>query len=454
MPHRDTHKAGILSGPIQSDVSGPVEGQSRPKQDARPEGRRATLRPKSLVLPREAVNSSPLALKSGVTAQSSAQDTPKSQRHEAPPTTPSSSATRLQRSASLRQPTTPRPKPTSAHSRHRSQVIGSEHKQAAAGGPVTPSRSKSPVKSTLQQHTSPRKPSIPTTPATTSTPHGDTTVGPGPPLSSQITSLQTEVLQLHILHSQALQAKAEWESSNEKHFQELHASAVATYHAVTSAEKGSRQRLNADAINQWRKNAKSNESCDFPEQIRLLSRVIEDVTDLTDTRGGRYETVVRRFERWFEHAMQVRRSRTRPQKDTHDGDEGDADPEMGFIDPLGDEWKEEVNALKLRLEPFARELDCLDVRIDEDEVGTDSSASALVRAVQGHKMMLASMLDELKIMPRIEKEVIQRENTWVRNAVDRVCQASHDELDSNDSAVDGNNSARNKCPIWAHVSYT
>ena len=69
----------------------------------------------------------------------------------------------------------------------------------------------------------------------------------------------------------------------------------------------------------------------------------------------------------------------------------------------------------MRLELCSRELGYLDVVRDQDSA---HSSSALVRAVIGHKVLLASMAEELEMMESIEAEVVRLERLWVKEAVD------------------------------------
>lgn len=177
--------------------------------------------------------------------------------------------------------------------------------------------------------------------------------------------------------------------------------------------------------------------------------MIQDVADLTDMRGGRYVSCVRTFEKWFEHVARVRQGRVASRngsrsrelavdtcgddcddQNNHDNDK--SRNKFEFIDPLSFKWKEEVAALGVKLELCARELDCLDVNVriadaqekDADMYGEGGNgyppSSALVRTVNGHKMLLASMVEELEVMSAVEADVGKLERLWVRGAVDRL----------------------------------
>ncbi|OAX80683.1 hypothetical protein ACJ72_04978 [Emergomyces africanus] len=403
-------------------------------------------------------------------------------------------ATRLERSASLRQPTASRVTATANHSRHQSQVVGSTKghtglKQVESNTSSTPSlKSIKPQFSTFQQHYSPKKgpKSKPPLPPASTSPTAATATGTGIELASQnhphTAALQAELLQLHLLHTESLRAIREWESSAEQQLCKRHKSAVSNNHTLLAREQAVQRHVNNLALetlaadskththrssnnnnndNDDKHNNNSNRAYDFSEQIQVLSHVIQDVAALTDMRGGRYISCVYTFEKWFEHVVRVRQGRSdnrngsRSRKPAavckHRDDYDDQNYyshidkrscKYEFIDPLSSKWKEEVAALGVKLELCSRELDCLDVidvrvATDGHEKGVDAdtdgdgefgngypSSSALARAVSGHKMLLASMVEELEVMSAVETDVGKLEKLWVRVAVDRLRSSS------------------------------
>ncbi|PGG95930.1 hypothetical protein GX51_08064 [Blastomyces parvus] len=408
-------------------------------------------------------------------------------------------ATRLERSASLRQPIASRVTTTANHSRHQSHVVGLPKghtgvKQGEGNTSSTPSlKANKPQFSTFQQHFSPKKgpktkppvPAASTSPTTATATAIETRNEPSSQTHPHVAALQVELLQLHLLHTDSIRARREWESSAERQLHKQHKSAVSKYRTLLAQEQAAQRYINNLALNKLAADSKthttrstrnnsnndsSSGTYDFSQQIQVLSRVIQDVATLTDMRGGRYTSCVRTFEKWFEHVARVRQGRTGSRKPSRSqepaiikfGDEDDAcyheDVEQSgninnknnnnndkpeFIDPLSSKWKEEVAALGVKLELCARELDCLDVDVDvgvdgrmaagQQEKGVDSDmsmhgedgdvyppSSALVRAVKGHKMLLASMIGELEVMSAVEADVGKLERLWVRGAVDRL----------------------------------
>ncbi|KAK2741003.1 hypothetical protein FQN55_008558 [Onygenales sp. PD_40] len=352
--------------------------------------------------------------------------------------------TRLERSASLRQPASSRIS-TATHSRHQSQVIGEKEKghtgvkhgdgNNASSTPSLRATSK-PNFSTFQQHFSPKKgskskPPVPT--AATSCPVTTSEATTDPNSSHpHVLALQTELLQLHLLHANSLQSRREWESNAEQHLRKQHKGVVAKYRMILAREKAAQRHVNTQALHRLSDDIRNNNSrYDFAGQIQILSRVVQDVADLTDRTGpgGRYTACVRAFEEWVTRAGRVRHAR----KSTTDTTTTNT-PTCQFIDPLSHKWKEEVAALSAKLDLCARELDCLDVRDEyqrqhydhhEREQGQAQdgrpfgavASSALARTVCGHRALLASMLEELEVMRAVEADVVGLERVWVRREV-------------------------------------
>ncbi|KAI1955894.1 hypothetical protein LOZ58_006589, partial [Ophidiomyces ophidiicola] len=332
-------------------------------------------------------------------------------------------ATRLDRSASLRQTAPARVASTAArHTRNRSQVLVGSGQQAGGGAGAGAaaaaknapaegaSRAAKPSFNMYQQHYSPRKPAPKAAVNSASTvAAGDSNVAQALPL--HIPPLQVELLQLLLLHSEGLQAKRKWEASMDAKCRELHSSVVKTYQSVLATERAVQRDRNVAALEQFAADVQAcNGRYDFATQIQMLSRVIQEVSDLTESRDGRYNVVIQEFEEWSAHVKEVKQSRTQKTGG------------LQFIDTLRDGWRNDVAALSAKLELCSRELDCVEIRTATTQ-GDDRSgyhASALVRAVTGHRELIRSMIDELDVIATIESEVTMMERSWVTRTVDSL----------------------------------
>ncbi|EAS33758.3 uncharacterized protein CIMG_04782 [Coccidioides immitis RS] len=336
--------------------------------------------------------------------------------------------TRLDRSASLRQPATSRvASATMSHARHRSQVFnsgnagqaGTTHRQdkTATDSQPAASRLAKPQFNTYQQQYSPKKPAAKPSMSTLSMAAGESNGAVS--LPPHVPLLQTELLQLYLLHSQALQTKRQWETSADTKCRKLHESVVTTYRSVLSDEQSVQQHRNIAAIDQFAAEIKaSNSRYDFLTQIQMLSKVILEVSDLTESQDGRYNIAVREFEEWSSRVMQVRQHRSQAKGENSAAIENG----LRFINSLSDRWRNDVASLSAKLELCSRELDCLEVigPTSDDKSASDYDASALVRAVRGHKVLIQAMIEELEIMAKTEAEAAKMERAWVKRRVESL----------------------------------
>lgn len=349
---------------------------------------------------------------------------------------------KLQRSASLRQPTTSRSgvpgSQTKSHARNRSvqlegnrlsgQLAPKQRDSTATTSSASKSSAAKPAKpsfNTFQQHYSPKKqpkqppPAAPTATLTPQDPDSFLTSS-----RPEVAALQTELLQLHLIHSSAIQSQAQWKSSAEKQLRQRYKSVAAKYQSVLASDSAAQQNTNIQALRNLSENAKKSSGGrhDFTEQLQILSRTIQDVTDLTDQRGGRYTDVVREFEKWV-----GRFNRSKGVQSLEPDDDGAEGAPADFITPIGRHWQTEVSRLNSKLDLCLRDLQSLDVGIEnqQSEESEPSSTSALWRVVRGHTELVMSMIEELETMFKVEAEAVKAERERVKEAVDQIV------LDSN-----------------------
>ncbi|EAW23456.1 uncharacterized protein NFIA_021650 [Aspergillus fischeri NRRL 181] len=221
----------------------------------------------------------------------------------------------------------------------------------------------------------------------------------------EIAALQTELLQLSLLHSSSLQQMAALEAESEEQLQTKYDAVAKTYRAIVREEKKCQRLLNGQALNRWLENASEyGGRPNFAAQIQAFSQLVQEVCDLTDSLGGRYTMLVQEFDEWFRKAQAIESMRLHRQQ-------GDAS-HVVFIDPLDRVWKDEVHAMTVKLEQSLRQLQSLDI---EGYDGPEQALAdaALVRTAKGLDVMIASMVDELKAIRRIEAQIVRSERQWV-----------------------------------------
>ncbi|KAJ5170902.1 uncharacterized protein N7500_003685 [Penicillium coprophilum] len=303
------------------------------------------------------------------------------------------------RSASLRQPISTGKRPpveAKSHVQHRSQFTQST-KQAETT-PVTAQRAR--ALSNYQRPPSPKKFSKPPTPTPGVEPQSGNLLIPSS--WPDIAALQTELLQLSLFHSNSLQRHAEWKSDSESCLRKKYDGVASQYRLVLADERQRQCHLNVQALGLWLSNCRQHRGPhDFSEQIQILSRVLQDVSDMTaDSRGAQYSQAVKSFEDWLYHAELIRHDRGPTSLDV-----------CAFIDPLGRSWKESLHKLNVRLELCARELQVLDIlgfgQVERLE------QSALARVAKNLAELIQLMMQEIRAMQKLEAEVVRSERDAV-----------------------------------------
>ncbi|RMJ21724.1 hypothetical protein PHISP_07406 [Aspergillus sp. HF37] len=338
-------------------------------------------------------------------ARETPKDLPQKKTDMPPPPRPA-------RSASVRQPARTNQAATAGargHARHRSQQVISVTRDAAKKTePPSPASDQRPKSQpgTHQRPPSPKKPVKPTAP----TPVG---LEPSPFLSSwpEIAALQTEMLQLSLFHSSSAQRNAEYRAESEDRLRRKHESVAGAYKSILADKRENQRRVNGRALDLWSKNSHERKDRQgFPEQIQLLSQIAQEVSNLSDDTGGRYTLAIQEFEKWFQNADEIRKSRSQ-----HEA--SNADP-AAFIDPLDHACHEELHALGLKLELCSKQLQSLDILGYGDIEALEDSA--LPRIAKGLRDMTDVMASEIHTIRSIEADIVKSERLWVSQLSDRL----------------------------------
>ncbi|CAG8890197.1 unnamed protein product [Penicillium egyptiacum] len=376
-----------------------------------PSRRQSIIRPGALKMPSAKITAPSSKSSAPSFAPPSPQKAPGRQSPVKPPTIrrpPSPKKTEMlppprpTRSYSLRQPVSASkesPAATKLHARHRSQLV--QNTKQAETTPTIGQRAR--TLSTYQRPSSPKKFSKPPTP----TPGAEAQPGDMliPSSWPDIAALQTELLQLSLFHSNSLQSHAEWKSDSESRLRKKYDSVASQYRFVLADETQQQCHLNAQALGLWLSNCNEHRGPHgFSEQVQILSRVLQDVSDMiAGSRGAQYSQAVKTFEEWLNQAELIRHNR------------GTGCVDAGaFIDPLARSWKESLHTLNVRLELCGRELQVLDIlgfgQVERLE------QSALARVARNLAELIQLMTQEICAMETLEKEVVRSE----RDSVSRL----------------------------------
>lgn len=131
------------------------------------------------------------------------------------------------------------------------------------------------------------------------------------------------------------------------------------------------------------------------EKIQILSRCIQAVSDLTSPQG-KLTLALEQFDAWFDTMTLVLETRS---NDTTAVDETNL-----FVQPLDVEWHDVVATISRRLDGFANEIEVL---------GPAQEGSSLATVLQGHKVLVETLRQELECASRVEQTALQRERAWV-----------------------------------------
>ncbi|KAH7023522.1 hypothetical protein EDB80DRAFT_697810 [Ilyonectria destructans] len=253
-----------------------------------------------------------------------------------------------------------------------------------------------PAFSTLQQHYSPAKSAAPKPlTATFLAPPSPSKLPANVAASAETSKLQTELLQLHLLHRDAGAVDVEWKASAKQKLGERFAKIAAEGRQVDKREKAEIEKENVLALRSWAVGG------GLEDRIQTLDAVINGAWTLGEP-GGRYARVIRRFERWVDRMCEI-----------EDARRGDGallqEQDVLFIGELDAAWKEESTGLIRRLDGMKRQLQDLGQVPDEE----NQEQSSLKHMMENSRTLVEGMLAELSLMEEIEREALAREDDWI-----------------------------------------
>ncbi|KXH39754.1 hypothetical protein CSIM01_07774 [Colletotrichum simmondsii] len=333
--------------------------------------------------------------------------------------------------APARQPLKQPHKPPSSQSQQASQpphLAARQQAQQRHPSPTSPPRTTKPALrpafSTLQQHYSPAK-SLAPKPLTATY-----LAAPSPSklpaniaLTAETARLQTELLQLHLLHRDLPQVTSQWHASARSQLAARHADLAASARSLATLESDAAERRNLAALHSWGASAgKSGKavtsSLPLEDRIQRLDALLTSLWSL-DSPGGKYHRLVRAFERWAATLADLEAARARAEDAADPSALLDDNADVRFGGGLDARWKDDAAALVRRLEGWDAQLRELEYSGDDDEdvaagTGTTTQASSLKRMLDGCSSLVRDMLDELAVMEDIEAATVERENEWIK----------------------------------------
>jgi hypothetical protein len=255
-----------------------------------------------------------------------------------------------------------------------------------------------PAFSTLQQHFTPKKTNkAPTSSFLHPAPVSGTNIPP-----PEVVSLQSELLQLSLLHENSEQVARQWEQSAKRILHHKFDEVASLHHVALEQERAGQEQKNLQALLEWSGNSPS---AGLVEHIQILSGPLHELPSLVEP-GGRVWRLVDTFSRWLSWVEEIRTARQ-----CGTGDESDPRPISG----LNDSWKAENAALVRKLTSFSRDLD------NVDQPAQGSSIFCIVDSCQS---LLKGLLDELHTMQAIEIDTVAKEKDWVESQLHTIAKGA------------------------------
>ncbi|KAI1805651.1 hypothetical protein F4811DRAFT_514680 [Daldinia bambusicola] len=339
--------------------------------------------------------------------------------------------------ASSKAPTT-RQTRSQTHSRTKSISNPSSTSASVASSQQQQPATTRPAFNTHQQHYSPAK-SLAPKPLTSTflAPPSPSKLPANVAISAETSRLQTELLQLSLLHRDAAAVDAEWRTSAREKLGARFARVVAENDSLAKLERHGVEARNIAALVRWGKSKNKSGSgrsgLGLEEKIQILDEVLNGVWLLGEP-GGRYQRVVASFEAWAERMASIIAAQR-----SGDVDGLIAGGEVQFLGDLDRSWARDCQSLLRKLEGWRASLRDIDLANDDrnDDDGVVDEGSGLARMVRGSRALVDDMLAELALMAQIERDAARTENDWIS----RMNKAIEDEDDDTPAA-------RAYVPLW------
>ncbi|POS74374.1 hypothetical protein DHEL01_v207229 [Diaporthe helianthi] len=276
----------------------------------------------------------------------------------------------------------------------------------ATGGAAGDAPRLKPAFNTLQQHYSPARNLAPK-PLTSSylAPPSPSKLPANVAISSETARLQTELLQLHLLHRDADAVAALWHASARHRLGSRFTELARGDDEVRKGEAEVEEARNLAALMAWG----GGGGGELDEKIQVLDAVLSGFWSLGEP-NGRYTRVVRKFEKWVDQTRRAVKARRIAGGLGALMDDGD----VGFISELDPAWKDEVSSMARKLDSWRRQLGQLESGVSDDDQGVHLKTCSLTRILSGCRSQVHGMLAELDLMEQIERDALAHETAWIR----------------------------------------
>ncbi|KAK4220652.1 hypothetical protein QBC38DRAFT_430356 [Podospora fimiseda] len=213
-------------------------------------------------------------------------------------------------------------------------------------------------------------------------------------ISAETAKLQTQLLQLHLLHRSSFGTMTEYCESARNKLGKRFEYVRDLEREVSEEEK---ERVEDEGIRELIAWTTAAGTANLESKIQVLDRTVQTVWVLTES--GKYGKVVRRFQKWFERASGIMDCR-------EDLEGGNEERGLELIGKVGEDWDREVEGLERKLKELKDGL--------RDINSGGVCGGSVGRIVKGLGDLVWGMVEELEVMKGLEEEVLRQEMVWVR----------------------------------------
>ncbi|KAI9707440.1 MAG: hypothetical protein M1836_000401 [Candelina mexicana] len=250
-----------------------------------------------------------------------------------------------------------------------------------------------PAFSALQQHFSPKKPTR--LPASSWVPPSLLKQSSNIPMLAPIFRLQTELLQLHLMHMSSATVQRQWEDSAELNLRQHFEDVRATHWKSHIARQKAQGRINIEALKDWHKH---NTGLGSSEKIQILGSSVQDIYGTVDV-NGRLAQLVKTFTRWIDTVQRIWQARS---------DQRVGQIDLEIVEGLGEDWKADCVTISRKMYTYLKSSERLPIPVDGSSLATIMKVSLSLGA---------SVIEELDIMQTIERQIVKDETAWVEESI-------------------------------------
>lgn len=215
-------------------------------------------------------------------------------------------------------------------------------------------------------------------------------------ISAEVLQLRDELLQLSLLYTSAQTTKQRWQKSAKDRIEKQIGQIAQKSSEHTFEQQMGQTQRNLEALELWL----SEGGCSPTEKVKILSRSVQEVTNLT-SEDGKAGRVIGCFCDWFDRAIV-----------SIDMKDGQA---IAPIAPLEVKWRDDARTAIQAMEMCGKQL---------QTVHASGSNTAVKRVSEYHIKIVSQTIEELTLMLEIGDLVLEQANKYARRVIDEALDAT------------------------------